>query len=176
MSKYDILPFVAGFAVGMVAGWFAKTAYSEIKSSRDEINDDEYDEEEPEKVEDKVVITKVAQKPSLEEIKARMAESKEAESLIREEGYSTEEEEDDKIELITEDQFLEGQMNKEGLEYDPESNKVFDENGVEMEDWQTFLLSDMDEHFGYGTDDPNCVYIRNNEMGIDYEIVRRIRH
>lgn len=181
MSKYDILPFGIGFVCGVAATCAACYYFYKTKYEAEESNPSEQDKyEKPDFVEEKIVLTKVAEKPSIEELKARVKGS--AETIAREEGdeaeYISDENgydgADQKIELITEDDFLQSPLNKEGIEYDPVENRVYDENGVEMKDWMTWLLADMPEHFGYGTDDPNCCYIRNNELGIDYEILRRM--
>lgn len=170
MSKYDIIPFVTGLAVGVVAGWYANSVYSSRKEESDEMAETE---ETPVKGPDKVVITKVQEKPTLEEIKARMKESqKEADYISDEKGYSPEHA---KIEVITEEEFLEDDdgFTKDSAEWLEDDCIMLD--GVEepFDEWEHYLGADCIDRFGEGTDDSNCVYIRNNEIGIKYEVVRR---
>lgn len=176
MSKYDILPFAIGVAVGAAAGWFIKTKYDEHKKESVALTDEELDyiekDIESTRQTDDIIITEVAQKPTIEEIREKLSQDKkEAEYITEEEGYEGDECD---IEVIDEDTFLNGVYTKEPLEYDPWENRVYDETGEEMINWQAYLPADMVDHFGFGTNDPNCLYVRNHRVETDYEVVRRV--
>lgn len=77
--------------------------------------------------------------------------------------------------VITFEQFNEekGDHDKLSLCYYTEGNTLVLEDGEEEVTDIEDLVGDALNHFGYGSDDPDVVYVRNEKISIDYEILRQ---
>jgi len=78
--------------------------------------------------------------------------------------------------VITEAEFMEDDQNdKIVLTYFEEDNQLTDENESLVPDKVGNVGSKALTMFGTGTDDPNMVYVRNEQTSTDFEIVRDAR-
>jgi len=85
-----------------------------------------------------------------------------------------EEDEEEDCELISFDDFTNSMphYDKISLTYYEESRVLMDENDEPIDDIFYTIGCDALKNFGYENDDPDVVYVRNNKMGTDFEIVR----
>lgn len=90
--------------------------------------------------------------------------------LQEEKKYRTE----DKPYIITHDEFFEAEKDYEtqSLTYFEVDDTLIDEQDKPIEDTDTVVGDDHFVRFGSGSQDKNIVYIRNDRMGVDYEITR----
>lgn len=176
MNNKVIFAFAVGAAIGSVASWFftkkyyERVAQEEIDSVIDYYND-KIEEDEGEAVE---ATPKTYEKPSLSEYAKKIAD----------EGYAPEENEEEKekepmmpkIEpyVISPSEF--GEMD----EYETVSltqyadGVITDEWGDVIEDVDRVVGPDVESHFGEYEDD--SVFIRNDDLKTDYEILRDYRN
>lgn len=200
MSKYDIVPFAVGTAVGSILGWVAHAVYSKIQSERNVVTAKDPDMDPVRVVEDGESAenegTRIArsayEKPSLEKMRQDIEDSEEAAYIAEENDYVTPPEavylrchvtppvahediknDKDGAEIISLNEFLEGTYDKEGIEYNPNDDIMTDETGGMWEHWERFIPREFMEHFGDRSDDPEVVYVRCHDLEIDYEVVRR---
>ena len=164
MNKKTILAFFMGATVGSIATWkFLKTKYELYYEEEDEelFEDDteeDTDEAEPEP------INEIDEKPDLSIYTAK----------LKEQGYLQDVEEggtDDmkKPYVISPDEY--GEMDDYDLySYTYYADKVLaDENNEPIEDVDQRIGLESLNHFGeYGDD---SVYVRNDELKADYEIL-----
>lgn len=181
----NVLLFAAGAVVGSAVTWkFVKTKYEQI--AQEEIDsvievfsrrDDEYESEEDIEVDEEqeeesegVKYTNTRQKPPLDEYVSQIKK-------LNYSGESTpEEEEEDVYEpyVISPDEYGEIHAYETiGLNYYADG-VLTDELDNPIEDVDSIVGSDYAEHFGE-FDEPNIVYIRNDERKCDYEICRDLR-
>ena len=164
MNKKTILAFFMGATVGSIATWkFLKTKYELYYEEEDEelFEDDaeeDTDEAEPEP------INEIDEKPDLSIYTAK----------LKEQGYLKDEEEGgtDEMEkpyVISPEEY--GERDDYDLySYTYYADKVLaDENNEPIEDVDSIIGLESLKHFGeYGDD---SVYVRNDELKADYEIL-----
>ena len=163
MNKKTILAFFMGATVGSIATWkFLKTKYELYYEEDEELFEDDTeedtDEAEPEP------INEIDEKPDLSIYTAK----------LKEQGYLQDVEEggtDDmeKPYVISPDEY--GEMDDYDLySYTYYADKVLaDENNEPIEDVDQRIGLESLNHFGeYGDD---SVYVRNDELKADYEIL-----
>ena len=160
----NILMFAAGAAVGSVVTWKLVQAkceqriQEEVESVREafdkleEITEEADEEAEPEDTDKKVVN-----------------------NIIRENNYDGqnegEEDEDDMVgpHVITYDDFAENGYEGESLYYFTDGI-VTDLMYNVMDDYEDLIGDDFAEHFG--EEEPDVVYIRNDKLKTDFEVLR----
>lgn len=162
--------FVTGAAIGSAVTWkVLKTKYEQLvqeeiesvreafgkRASEDSPAEEEEDEEE------------------------RMAQL--AKELIEREGYAATSTEMEKEEenmsgpyIIAPDEFGECDYPMVSLTYYTDG-VVTNEDGKIVENTDELVGDDFADHFGDYENDPDAVYVRNDEMGIDYEILKDYR-
>lgn len=76
--------------------------------------------------------------------------------------------------VISFEQFCEenDKYDKITLTYFAEDDTLSDEDEEIFQDTKAILGDDWTSSFGEGSEDPDVVYVRNNKLQIDYEIVR----
>lgn len=161
--------FVAGAAVGALSAWkLAKTKYEKIAN------------EEIESVKE-VFLNKVKGKDDEEheEIDIRKNNAKEYKTLVQDLPYSVdnkddEEDEDDMkdIYVISPADFGENDFDTESLTYYADG-VLTDEVDEVIDNVDDVVGSDSLNHFGEYEDD--SVFVRNERLGIDYEILLDVR-
>ena len=80
----------------------------------------------------------------------------------------------DKPYIITHDEFFEGEKNydTQSLTYYEVDDTLTDEHDKPLEQTDKLVGDEHLVRFGSGSKDKNIVYVRNDRLGIDYEIVR----
>lgn len=75
--------------------------------------------------------------------------------------------------IITLDDFCEvnGNVKESVMYYEGDETVAGEDDGI-MPTPESFLGDDALINFGKGSDDPDVVYVRNNKIGVDYEITR----
>ena len=164
MNKKTILAFFMGATVGSIVTWkFLKTKYELYYEEEDEELFEDYAEEDTDEAEPEP-INEIDEKPDLSVYTAK----------LKEQGYLQDVEEggtDDmeKPYVISPDEY--GEMDDYDLySYTYYADKVLaDENNEPIEDVDQRIGLESLNHFGeYGDD---SVYVRNDELKADYEIL-----
>ena len=164
MNKKTILAFFMGATVGSIVTWkFLKTKYELYYEEEDEELFEDYAEEDTDEAEP-APINEIDEKPDLSVYTAK----------LKEQGYLQDVEEggtDDmeKPYVISPDEY--GEMDDYDLySYTYYADKVLaDENNEPIEDVDQRIGLESLNHFGeYGDD---SVYVRNDELKADYEIL-----
>ena len=164
MNKKTILAFLMGATVGSIATWkFLKTKYELYYEEEDEELFEDDAEEDTDEAEP-APINEIDEKPDLSVYTAK----------LKEQGYLQDVEEggtDDmeKPYVISPDEY--GEMDDYDLySYTYYADKVLaDENNEPIEDVDQRIGLESLNHFGeYGDD---SVYVRNDELEADYEIL-----
>lgn len=158
--------FAAGIAIGALSTWkFVKTKYEKIAN------------EEIESVKE-VFLNKskdVEKREEREEIDIRKEGAKEYKTLVNDLHYSNDDEEDadmDDIYVISPADFGENDFDTETLTYYADG-VLTDEVDEVIDNVDAVVGSDSLNHFGEYEDD--SVFVRNERLGIDYEILLDVR-
>lgn len=95
-------------------------------------------------------------------------------ALEEEEIVEEEEPSDTNLRVISLEEFADprNRYNKEVLTYYSEDDILTNDNGDIVQDADVLLGDDGLLKFGEGSDDPDSVYIRNDDLRMDYEVVR----
>lgn len=80
----------------------------------------------------------------------------------------------DKPYVITHDEFFEGEgdYDNNSLTYYEQDDTLVDERDHPVDDMENIIGEDNLVRFGHGSKDRNIVYVRNDKLEIDYEIVK----
>jgi len=171
-NKYllsSVLIFAAGAATGAVASWYLlKTKYEQIA------------QEEIDSVKEAFAKRAAIEKPPLEEYAAKLNEcgynlTGETEDNS-EEKEETESMEDDMAYVISAEEFGEyDEYESITLSYYADG-VLTDEADEIIDDVEDIIGSDALTHFGEDPDDPDSVYVRNDRLKADYEILLDTRN
>jgi hypothetical protein len=74
--------------------------------------------------------------------------------------------------VIHKEEFREGEYDSETLTYYIQDDVLTDERDQRMTDIDSVVALENLEKFGHGSEDANVVYIRNDKLQMDYEILR----
>ena len=178
----NVLMFATGAAIGSVVTWkLVKTKYEQI--ARDEIASVKevfsFRKSEPEVLEPKKLELETEDKDEDEESDPCEVERDEYKGLLKNYGYTDTEDEDDKKGgsytvaapyVITPDEF--------GGEYEYDAISLnYYADGILADDWGV-IIDDVDGEVGiesldhFGQYQADTVFVRNDRLKIDYEIIR----
>lgn len=164
---------VAVFALGVVAGVIIGMAYSKAKK------DAEYLEEVAAEIDENVARMRVKREEpeTPNEVICRCNSKRPPITRHMNEEYAEMEyPEDDRtgFEIISFEAYhYETDYEKTTISYYQGDNIMIDEDGELIEgDDHHLLIGDGLSHFGGVSADPDVVYVRNNDIGKDYEVVR----
>lgn len=99
-------------------------------------------------------------------------------NVFRDDTFDLEEEikfrTEDKPYIITHDEFYAGETkyDTQELTYYEKDDTLTDEHDTPLEQTDKLVGDDHLVRFGSGSKDPNIVFVRNDRLGIDYEITR----
>lgn len=168
LSKFLI--FTAGAAIGSVVTWkLVRTKYEQIANEEIESVREYYARKDKEK------LTDEAYGEDEEEPNGR----EEYEDLVRDMGYSGEKKkeearmEDNRPYVISPEDYEDSDYTTETLDYYEGDGVLVDAYGDVVENVDELVGADFASHFGEYEKD--TVYVRNDEIEIDYEICRDYR-
>jgi hypothetical protein len=195
-----LIGFVAGLGIGGVATWlltkeyYRRLADEEIKSvverdrfrrdeerREEEVNKEKEDREERNEKEEKRIytdLTKNYTKPSVTEYAAKYIQHDTVEDIDYADTEHPEDDEEESPHIISSEEFF-----NEGEDYE-KNTFVYYADGyvVEGEGAYAHIIDNVDEvigsdaldSFGDDPDDPDVVYVRNDTLQTDYEILRSL--
>lgn len=178
--KRDLLSNLLAFAVG--AGIGSAVTYKVVKTKYDQLIQEEIDSVKEafsrrDTDEEKVTEHETEEEPEEEDLET-------AQNVINQNGYVTEstekeveeeEEEDmDKPYVISPDEFGESDYTSITLWYYTDG-VVCNDAGKIVTNTEELIGKDFADHFGEFEEDPDAVYVRNDDQKIDYEILKEYR-
>lgn len=173
----NALLFTAGAAIGSVVTWkLVKTKYEQIA------------QEEIESVKEAFSNRDIAEKGDADEDTKEYMPSfdslvKQAEEISKKAGYTSEPDEEKEEEeendmmgpyIITPEEFGDSDYTPVTLNYYTDG-VVTNARGKIVANVDELVGKDFADHFGEYEDDPDCVYVRDDDSQIDYEILRDYR-
>ena len=173
MSKNTLLAFVLGAAAGSVATWYyVKTKYEQIAQEEIESVKDWYEQRYEYEEEDTEYYEEPSEPDAATEMKNEYA------NILTNAGYTDQEGVEDMNDgpyVIAPEEFGEYE------EYETETLTYYTD-GVLADEWDNVienpaeLVGDgFENHFDEYEDDPDTVYVRNDELNMYYEIQRDLR-
>jgi hypothetical protein len=173
------------FAMGAVLGMFVTAVYLNDKHRRFLEEETEYFERIIENIksrldkedtkEDLVPFIEDAPKDENKVLVMSKDRYKKVIKNYREESeFPREEDIIEKPYVITFEEFCEGYDNhdKITINYYKADDTLADENEEIIDDVESLIGEESLSRFGDGSEDPNVVYVRNERMAIDYEIIK----
>lgn len=182
LSPQDVLAARHGQeAVDAVREYQGRTEEDAIAEAQDsgEPFDDEQDEAQIRKIENaRIHSVSVDKEPGPHGGTIEVTETKTERNVFRDDTFDLEEEikfrTEDKPYIITHDEYFAGEKDydTQSLTYYEVDDTLTDEHDKPLEQTDKQVGDDHLVRFGSGSKDPNVVYVRNDRLGIDYEIVR----
>jgi len=139
-----------------------------------EPHDDVVDEEIAQRLERKVQEKKTIKDPRGDVV----VEREERVNVFRDDTFDLEEEikyrTEEKPYIITSEEYFAAEKNydTQSVTYYEVDDTLTDEHDKPLEQTDKLVGDDHLVRFGSGSGDPNIVYVRNDRLGIDYEIIR----
>lgn len=178
-----ILIFAAGAAVGSAVTWkLLKSKYEEISKQEIESVIDSFSSKEEDEVEETKEEPAVKEDPDVETEEEKEVAAQKAQEIAARAGYlnytnSKKEEEEEAVNepyVISPEEFGEEDYVIITFNYHTDG-VVTNEKGKIVANADELLGKDFASHFGDYPEDPDAVYIRSDEDGIDYEILKDYR-
>lgn len=165
-----ILIFTAGAAIGSVVTWkMVKTKYEKIAQEEIESVREAFSSEEA-----KVDIPEETSEPDEDDEYNNIIKNEQYAEYIKEEFNEDEEVDDmDRPYVISPDDFGDCDYPTISLDYFEGDDTLTDDRGNIIDNVDELVGDDFAEHFGEYEDD--SVFIRNDSLGVDYEILRDYR-
>jgi predicted ATPase with chaperone activity len=161
--------FGIGAAVGaLLATIVTKKRYEDIVQeeldSIHEAQEAKKEREEQAATEEKVLVMS---KDKYKKVARNYGKTSDLASEMAEENFP----EDKPPYVISLEQFSEGALESDTLYYYEEDDTLADTQEEQISDYVDLIGEDVLDRFGEKSEDPDIVYVRNEKMGIDYEVI-----